>query len=709
MSTNQNVTKPASPTQIRTKYSRMGLSEGHEQVLKARAISPEVSIARGYATITDPKDLADLGFSVGQQRLPPGLLIPIHDVEGQKGAVWQFRPDEPDGDRKYELRAGDKPVLDIPPSALPHLKDINVPLFVTESPLKADSGISNGLKCCIAVLGVSNWKGKGWTSIELDGRIVYLVFDNDYISNPQVRAMLRQLKDMLEKRNAEVHIIKLPSDSKGLDDYFANDGTAEGLLELEDTDPFPTATKRTKQATQLVQLVQDAELFHTARRVPYVYLEGQTYEIGSADFKHLLGDIYFAKYDDSPSEQALRDAVNTLSGRAQHRGRERKVYRRVAWTRNAIYIDLADKGHHVVKITPNRWTVFPGTARVRFRHLDGMEALPIPVRGGNLEDLRKFLNVKNDNDWYLFVASLTMILWLGPYPIITFHGPSGSGKSSAVKVIVWSTDPREGDLLSKPRSEDDMATTVYNSWLTPFDNLSHLNLDYNDFLCRRSTGGVYTKRKNFADTDPVSIDLYGPTVLAGIEEVITRDDALARAVILRFLVLVEKLGDKEFERRFKRARPAILGALYTLIARALQELPKVPKYSTHRMPEFVRWGIAIERAAGWPEGSFLAAYEDNQSHANELVLEASPVAEALLWLLEDEDQLEDTALGLLTKLTSAMIEISGGSIPRGQPGNARSLKSTLQRLTPNFQKIGVEISERKTMGRKLIKVTDRRG
>ena len=41
------------------------------------------------------------------------------------------------------------------------------------------------------------------------------------------------------------------------------------------------------------------------------------------------------------------------------------------------------------------------------------------------------------------------------------------------------------------------------------------------------------------------------------------------------------------------------------------------------MADFAKWGVAVERGLGWPEGSFLHAYSSVRAEVNDLPIEAS--------------------------------------------------------------------------------------
>ena len=135
--------------------------------------------------------------------------------------------------------------LDVPKLARSWLADPAWPLFITEGVRKADAAVSKDL-CCIALLGVWNWRGTNehggkialpdWESIALNGRDVYAVFDSDVMVKRPVHQALARLKGFLECTGAHVWLIYLPSGDGGakvgLDDYFAAGRSVQDLLAL---------------------------------------------------------------------------------------------------------------------------------------------------------------------------------------------------------------------------------------------------------------------------------------------------------------------------------------------------------------------------------------------------------------------------------------------------------------------------------------------
>lgn len=198
------------------------LLDHHRKFLRDRAVSDETAAQRGYESVTVPGAIRAHGFSRTVAALVPGLAYPVRDYSGQV-RFWTYRPDRPrvlrDRPVKYEVPRGTQLVVDVPPAAQPAVADPEVPLFITESPVKADSAVSHGIMCA-GLFGAMGWRGTnkfgGKTSLAdfehfaLNGRLVYLVPDSDVQVNANVAASVRRLGALLGSYGARVRYVYLP-------------------------------------------------------------------------------------------------------------------------------------------------------------------------------------------------------------------------------------------------------------------------------------------------------------------------------------------------------------------------------------------------------------------------------------------------------------------------------------------------------------------
>jgi hypothetical protein len=695
----------------------------HAELVSASSISAEVASARGYRTVSTKSELKTLGFGEAQRRVP-ALLIPVWSVTGDI-ATYQIRPDEPrikDGKPlKYETPIGARMTLDIPPAARSSLGNPSTPLFITEGARKADSAVTRGL-CCVALLGVWNFRGtndKGgltaladWESIALKGRKVYIAFDSDVMEKDPVRQAMKRLRSFLALRGAVVRLIYLPSGEGGakvgLDDYFAAGGTVDGLMRLATTDlsgddEQEAKPARRSQATILIELATDAELFHSPDGDAYATVRCgehlETWLLKARGFRDWLARRFHHSEGSAPSSQALQDALDVLSGKARFEGATRDVHTRIAEHEGAIYLDLCDDLWRAVEVDNYGWRIV-NNPPVKFRRARGMLALPEPNRGGTINSLCDYVNVSSC-DWVLIVCWLVAAYRPGkPFPLLALHGEQGSAKSTTARVLRSLVDPNKADLRSEPREERDLMIAAKNGWLIALDNLSRIHTWLSDALCRLATGGGFATRELYANDEEVLFDAKRPILLNGIEELATRSDLLERAIVLNLPMIPEhkRKTEARFWREFDAARPFILGALLDAVSGALRDHDNVKLERLPRMADFAQWATSAETHLGLNRGAFMAAYTGNRADSNDLALEASPVAAAVLSFVEAEESWSGTPSDLLKLL----IQRTSEDVQRQQgfPKAANSLSGILKRLAPNLRAAGVNITRPNRSGKK---------
>jgi hypothetical protein len=84
----------------------------------------------------------------------------------------------------------------------------------------------------------------------------------------------------------------------------------------------------------------------------------------------------------------MNAALNVLEAHAQFDGAEREVAVRVAGHNGLIYLDRADEFWRCIEIGANGWRIAEDPT-VRFLRTPGMQPLPLPLRGGSIEPLRR--------------------------------------------------------------------------------------------------------------------------------------------------------------------------------------------------------------------------------------------------------------------------------------------------------------------------------
>jgi primase-polymerase (primpol)-like protein len=463
------------------------------------------------------------------------------------------------------------------------------------------------------------------------------------------------------------------------------------------------ATKLVQYALGVLDLwhTPEGEAFATTKAKPH-----QSWALRSKTASRFLARLFYLKERTAAGSEAVSAARNTLEGIAIHDEQPHPVFTRIAEHEGKIFIDLGGEDWRAVAIGPDGWEVVDEPP-VKFRRSRGMLPLPVPASGGTLDELRKFVNVADDDGWRLLVAWLiAALLPKGPFPVLCLNGQQGSGKSTKARLLKLLVDPNSAPLRSEPRDPRDLIIAATNSWVVSFDNLSHLKPWLSDALCRLATGGGFSTRQLYSDADEMIFDAMRPAVLNGIEDLATRGDLLERALILT----LEPISDRQrrtegdFWREFEEARPRILGALFDVIAAGLKNLPTVRLTHLPRMADFARWVTACEPALGWEREAFLRSYRCNMKDANELALGESPLVAPLWKFLEAHDwkPWQGTASELLDELNKVVdVKVAASD---EWPKRANELGGQLRRLAPNLRRTDLEITFIRDGARRTIKV-----
>lgn len=472
------------------------------------------------------------------------------------------------------------------------------------------------------------------------------------------------------------------------------DGTVRD--EGTDWDGAPPTSK-----ADVVAIARLGELFHAPDGTPYATFEvnghRQTWRVASAGFKDYLRSRYYAETGKVPGGQAFTEALGTIAGIAKYDGEQRDVFLRVGQHDGTIYLDLCDDEWRAVEIRPEGWRIVSGPP-VRFRRTSSMLPLPVPV-SGNLDDLRRFVNVSDDDAWRLLVGWMVYAFSPdGPYPVLVLHGEQGSAKSTAERLFRSLIDPSSSPLRATPKDHDDLMVACVNGWVIALDNLSTVQDWLSDALCRVATGSGLSKRMLYTDSDETVLNACRPVMLNGINELATRGDLLDRSVLvdLEPIPPQERRTERHLWAEFERVRPGILGALLDAVVAALRNRQGVRLDRLPRMADFAVWVTAAEESLGWEPGAFLTTYEANRRSGHDLALDASMIGAPIRAFMARHEEWTGTAAELREELAVLADERSVRS--KFWPGNAWAMSNALNRHAPNLRAVGVEVERARKHG-----------
>jgi uncharacterized protein DUF3854 len=236
--------------------SEAALSPKHRKMLvEGSAIAPGIVAERGTFTVRRGKDVPQ---NHGGLPKKPGIVFPVHTLEG--GIFYRLRPDNPGRLSRYMQPKGHPNRLDVHPRQHERIKQPGGMRYITEGEKKVDAGVSRGL-LMVGLSGV--WNGQkdkalipDWRLLPLQGEHYSITFDSDIETNESVQMAADRQARLLREAGAEVFITLLPpaadGSKQGLDDFFANEGSAAELELL--TQPYKLET------VERVRLTRDEKL-----------------------------------------------------------------------------------------------------------------------------------------------------------------------------------------------------------------------------------------------------------------------------------------------------------------------------------------------------------------------------------------------------------------------------------------------------------------
>lgn len=421
---------------------------------------------------------------------------------------------------------------------------------------------------------------------------------------------------------------------------------------------------------------------------------------GRESLRQALSAAYLAREDRVPSGSALSDAVTALAGIAA--GDDGQVWHtdlRVMRAGGGIVLDLARKDGTRVRVAPDGWQVV-GVADSPevFERTALTSPMPVPERGGSLDELRSLLNVTEES-WPLVVGWLVAALIPGfPHAIAFPTGEQGTGKTSCARMLVQLVDPSPAPLRKSPKDEEDWVVAAKGSWVVAIDNVSSLPAWLSDALCRGATGDGAVMRRLYTDSDLSVLALTRVLMLTSIDAGALRGDLADRllSIELEPIPPERRRLERDLTVAFDNARPRILGALLDLLAEVLAVLPTVELDEFPRMADFALVLAAVDKVTGMQS---LELFADQARELTARVVESDIVASRVVEMMRSRSEWSGTPAALLEALTP----LTGR--PTGWPTTAQALSGRLKRSAPALREGGVEVTSSRSNGVRRLTIT----
>lgn len=457
-----------------------------------------------------------------------------------------------------------------------------------------------------------------------------------------------------------------------------------------DTDRQPT------QAEKLLDLVEHtgATFFHSNTNDIYASIpvdgHNEIWAIDHKDFNLWLSSLYYKTYERPATKDAITQTITILSAKALfENSKPVALYTRVAEYQNEFWYDLTNSKWQAVKITPTGWSVVdnPPILFNRYRHQS--ESI-IPAHNGDINRILKYINLKNNQTLFLCWLVSCFIPDI-PHVMPIFYGEKGAAKSTTCSLLKKLIDPSVLDTLTLQKDNRSLAVNLQQHWFLPFDNVSHINEETSDTLCRAITGGGIQQRKLCTNAEDYIFTFKRCLAVNGINNVANRSDLLDRSL----LVELERISESDrrelskINKEFQEDCPIILGGIFETLYKAMSIFKTVSLENLPRMADFAKWGYSIGEALGGQGETFLTQYEINRGSQNTEVINADPVATLIVALMNDHNVWEGYMAQLFTKLVQIAPEYGINPKIKAFPSQPNVLSRRLNGIKSNLESVGI--------------------
>ncbi|MFE6305186.1 ATP-binding protein [Nocardiopsis sp. NPDC057823] len=405
-----------------------------------------------------------------------------------------------------------------------------------------------------------------------------------------------------------------------------------------------------------------------------------------------LARQYYDEHHSVPSQSALTDAIAVLEGRAADQDPQGIHLRLTTHHTEAgaqVVIDLGTPDGRCVVAGPDGWRVCERSP-VLFRRTKLTSPMSDPGPAGHTDQglaaLRGLLNV-DESAFRLIVGWLVSGLLPDiPHPILAGKGEQGTGKSTALEMLVNLVDPSPAALRSLPKDIKTWATVATASWAVCLDNVSAIPMWLSDTLCKAVTGDSLVDRALYSDDDVSVLSFQRLIALTSIDTGALASDLSERMLAVEFLPIKrsERRPVAEIKAAFTRSAPAIRAALLDLLCQVLATLPDVRLAEAPRMADFAHVLGALDRVMGWET---LATYLTASQVTTADLLDAKPFTSAVADFVDQHGTWTGSVSQLLDLVTVPEPR------PRSWPVDATRASGQLKRDAPVLRSIGITVTE----------------
>ncbi|MBQ6380361.1 MAG: hypothetical protein IJJ41_02005 [Clostridia bacterium] len=461
-----------------------------------------------------------------------------------------------------------------------------------------------------------------------------------------------------------------------------------------------------EKAIEMLEEDYGAEFFKDEKNNVYVkvYLNEHMnlLSVNSDSFKTFLNGVFFMKYNRGLNRDVFNQIIDIVSfSPLFEMSKSDKLFNRIGYDEeDSFYYDLSNWNGEVVKIANGYWEVgsyYP----VNFKRFNHQLPQLIPEENNaNIKNCAKifdYLNISKSDRQLFLVWLISCFIPNIPHPILILNGEMGTAKTTTFTFLKKLIDPSVAETLAIEKDMRDLSVIFENHWFVPLDNISSINTETSDCLCRAVTGAATQKRKLHTNGEDYIFKYQKCIGINGISQVANKPDLIDRSIIIEMEPIKpeERKELTQLTKEFESDIPIILAGVFETLSKAKEIFNTVEIKSFERMADFEKWGYTISRVLDGVEftDNFIREYHQRIKKQKRDLLFNDVVALTLLSYLKNKAEFHGTMTLLLANLKEEAEAIGIDTRGNQFPKYPNKLSMRINEIQRNLVEEGISIDK----------------
>ena len=432
----------------------------------------------------------------------------------------------------------------------------------------------------------------------------------------------------------------------------------------------------------------------------------RTVRLRSRECRRWLAKLYYIESGKAPGSDSINSAILILEADAKE---TRIMFNRIAPDgEGGIWWDMSDEWGRAIHITKEGWKILLNPPQI-FKHYPHQKPLKTPSEKGSLLPLLDYIIINDPGHQLLsIITPITYLVPEVPHVIEIVSGSKGSTKSSRHRFNRMVIDPSATPLLALPSQKDlnQMVQHADHHYFLIYDNVTKIDEEQSDLLCRVVTGLGFSKRMLYTDDETVIRQLKRCVAINGINIPADKPDLLDRSVIQMADMMKDekRKTEADINKKMEKDAPMVIRAFLDILVLAMNHYDGIKPIRNNRMADYTKWGYAISMAMGLETGYFANAYQANIDSQDEEVISSQPVAD---WLLKWIDYNKVTKYsGSASDIHQTLTEFAADTYNQDLkyiddfPKGATPMGKKLKEIAPSLVSQGINIGYGKSGSRR---------